>query len=59
MGSATGIGFGIKIDKMWTGSWSFGICLSHLDKETYIYINLFKVSISIGIIEKYVGDNNG
>ena len=33
---------------MWEGWWSFGICLSHSDDETYILINLFKWSVSIG-----------
>lgn len=42
------IKFGIKIEKMWEGWWSFGICLSHSEDETYILINLFKWSVSIG-----------
>ena len=42
--------FGIKIDKVWKGAWSFGICLSHGFGETYIFINLFKWSISIGLL---------
>lgn len=42
--------FGIKIDKIWQGAWSFGVCLSHGFGETYLYINLFKWSISIGLL---------
>ncbi len=42
------LGFRVKIDKQPIGWWSFGICLSHQDEETYVYINLFKWSISIG-----------
>jgi hypothetical protein len=40
--------FGIKIDKMSDDQWSFGICLSHWWKETYLFINLFKWCISVG-----------
>ena len=42
--------FGISIDKHSEGMWSFGIALSHFVKETYLYINLFKWSISIGFL---------
>lgn len=45
--------FGIEVQRHHKGMWSFGICLSHWDDETYIYINLFKVSLSIGRL--YVG----
>lgn len=40
--------FQIVVNKYPKGMCSFGICLSHCDEETYIYLNLFKVSISIG-----------
>ena len=43
--------YGISIEKISIG-WSFGICLSHLYEETYIFINLFKISIAIGRIYK-------
>lgn len=43
--------FGIKIDKMYKGWWSFGVCVSHADTETYLFINLFKWSISIGWLD--------
>lgn len=42
--------WGVKIDKMMSESWSFGICLSHWKEETYVFINFFKWSISIGKI---------
>lgn len=40
----------IHVTKHPPGDWSFGICLTHDDSlnETYIYINFFKWSISIG-----------
>lgn len=44
--------FGIKIDKFDKGVWSFGICLSHFLDETYIYINLFNWSISVGKLRR-------
>ena len=40
--------FGIKVDKHYDGAWSFGICLSHWAEETYIFINFWKWSVSIG-----------
>lgn len=40
--------FGIDIEKRGRGIWSFGICLSHWDDETYIYANFYRYSISIG-----------
>lgn len=46
--------FGINIEKIWKGSWSLGICFSHqFDGETYLYINLFKWTITIGKIYVY------
>lgn len=44
--------FGIKVDTMHEQSWSFGICLSHEFNETYVFINFFKWSISIGWLWK-------
>ena len=52
--------FQIIIDKQPKRLWSFGICISHYHDETYIYINLFKLSISIGklyVREKYDDDD--
>ena len=40
--------FGITCVPVDKGMWSFCIGLSHAWEETYIYINLFKISISIG-----------
>jgi hypothetical protein len=45
--------FQIKVDGMLEGNWSFGACLSHGWGETYLYINLFKWSISIGWLNYY------
>lgn len=45
--------WGFEIKKMYEGTWSFGICLSHSVEETYVYINLFKWTISIGKILVY------
>jgi hypothetical protein len=44
--------FGIKIDEHSDGVWSFGTCLSHYFDETYLYINLFKYTVSIGFLYK-------
>ena len=44
--------FGVKIDKHSDGLWSFGACLSHFYDETYLYINLFKYTVSIGFLYK-------
>lgn len=48
--------WGIACDKIDKGWWSFGICLSHILEETYIYINFFKWSIAIGRIYKEVNN---
>ena len=40
--------FKVSIFKNCVGMWSFGICITHHFKETYIYINFFRWSISIG-----------
>jgi hypothetical protein len=39
---------GINFQTRPEGIWSFGICLSHWEPETYLYINFFKWTISIG-----------
>lgn len=46
--------FGIKFNKYEKDEqmWSFGVCLSHWLDETYIYINFYRYSISIGKILK-------
>ena len=40
---------GIDFQTKPKGMWSFGICFSHWKPETYLYINLFKWSITIGM----------
>ncbi len=52
--------FGIKVDKMSCGWWSFGVCISHsFFGETYLFINLFKRSIAIGWLIKFCEDERG
>ena len=46
--------FGVKIDKHSYGWWSFGMCLSHFYDETYLHINLFKYTVSIGFLYKNI-----
>ena len=43
--------FGIQCDKV-PFMWSFGFGLSHMGKETYIYINFFHWMISIGRLSR-------
>lgn len=50
--------FGISCDKV-PFSWSFGFGLSHMGKETYIYINFYHWMISIGRLAKFVEDDDG
>ena len=40
--------FQIAVAKQPEGWWNFGICLAHDTVETYIFINFYKWSISIG-----------
>ena len=46
--------WGIAVDKIYRGEWNVGICMAHCFEETYLFINLFKWSISIGRIYKDV-----
>ena len=41
--------FRIKVDTNY-GRWSVGACLSHWKPETYLYINLFRWTVSIGML---------
>lgn len=50
MNSSNKIKFKTIVDKNPKGWWSFGICLSHTIYETYLYINFFKWSVSIGYL---------
>lgn len=47
--------FGIKVDRMFDGSWSFGSCISHSFGQTYLFINFLFWSISIGWLMKEGG----
>lgn len=40
--------FGIKVNKMFKGTWSFGCCITHALGETYLFINFAVWSIAIG-----------
>lgn len=44
--------FGISVIKLRHGCWSLGINISHDELETYVYISLFKWTITIGKIFK-------
>lgn len=46
------VGWGINVETMMDDQWSFGVCFSHLWDETYLFINFFKWTISIGKISK-------
>lgn len=48
MGNEKLVKFGIQIEKMYEDQWSFGICLSHWGDETYLYINIFKRTVTVG-----------
>lgn len=50
MNEHNGLRFGIKTYKNPKDMWSFCIGLSHFVDETYLYINFFRWSISIGYI---------
>ena len=45
--------FGIMIDKIGEGNWSFGINFSRDYKELYVCINFYKWSIAIGKLNTY------
>lgn len=42
--------FGISVDRYPRDMWSFGITLSHDYEETYLWINLIKWTIAIGMM---------
>jgi len=47
--SETKLKWGIKINKMgFPEIWSLGVCLSHWGDETYLFLNLIFVTVSIG-----------
>lgn len=43
---------GVDLSKMPKGLWSFGMCISHDYKETYVLISFFKWMVAIGKIYK-------
>ena len=45
-------GFGIKVNRLEKGVWSFGSGLSHSFGETYIFINFLFWTIFVGWIAK-------
>lgn len=48
--------FGIKVDKMSVGDYSLGACVS-IDSwmgECYMYLNMFKWTVCIGVLTKVV-----
>ena len=51
-------GFGIKVNRMFEGAWSFGSCISHSFGQTYLFINFAKWSISIGWLMKGGSEND-
>lgn len=51
MNEKNNLKFGIKVDKMFKGSWSFGCCITHdFCGETYLFINFVVWSIAIGLL---------
>lgn len=52
MNETSGYKFGIKVNRLFYGAWSFGCCLSHAFDETYLFINFAVWSISIGWLRK-------
>lgn len=49
--------FGIRTTKFWNGSWGFGLNLVHNSRETYLNLDLFKLSINIGKLVKWENEN--
>jgi len=43
--------FGVTGHKYMKGQWIFGIAITHDEYETYLYVNLFKWSVAIGILD--------
>ena len=42
--------FSIMTDTQPEGFWCFGMGLSHMGKETYVYVNFFRWYVSIGFM---------
>lgn len=48
--------FGVRIDRLWDlSAWSFGIRISRNSRETYLAIDLFRITICIGKLFKVEG----
>lgn len=47
--------FGYILDKYYDGNWSFGVCITRdkPNRELYLFMNMFKFSISIGWFTSY------
>lgn len=52
MNERAGYKFGIKVNRQFEGTWSFGCCLSHVFGETYLFINFAVWTINIGWLSK-------
>lgn len=50
MSDKSKVKFSIKVDKMGDYQFSIGACISHWQDETYLFLNLFKWSVSIGLL---------
>lgn len=51
--------FQVTVDKQPKGLWSFGVCISRFHDEIYIFLNLFKISVSVGkLYVKAESDND-
>lgn len=42
--------FKIITDRQPKGFWSFGMGLSHMSEETYVYVNFFKWNVVVGFL---------
>ena len=47
-------GFGVEVNKLDKGTWSFGSGISHGAHQTYLFINFIKWNIFIGWLAKEV-----
>ena len=50
MSNKSKVKFSVKVNKMCDDQFSIGACISHWQDETYLFLNLFKWSVSIGFI---------
>ena len=52
MNEKTRRGFGVEVNKLDKGTWSFGGGISHCAHQTYLYINFIKWNVFIGWLSK-------